>query len=682
MGENKKHYYIKKKQSTSKRSSFTYRKPTIESGASTPEIKTDNNHGLLNMELAQTQSKNVWGIALIRWSLIVLISILLYFSMSFLSVGAVSVKDELILNAKAGAINLQIGAEAFKKLDIENASTNFRLADKNFGEGLNTFAQLGQSYVWLSGATFSDWQIWQAQVLMDGGQHLSRAGIYISEAIKPILNYWSGVTAASSDWQSAGEDIGQLLIQNQKKINLALEEVKLADAAFSKLSVNNNNSEYSAMILEAQEQTKNFREALEILGGLGQRLPAALGFGIPRSYLFLNQNSNELRPTGGFIGSLALAELDQGKITSLSVDTTQRLDGQNKYSDLELPAPLKAVTAYYGLRDANWEPDFPTSIETITKLYQQSGGGTVDGVIAVTPKLITDILKVIGPVGMSKYGFDITSENFVDKTQKHIEIVAASEPEPKQILIDFTPLFINRVMSASSGELQIIGEKLFAGLVNKNILVYFKDSTLQSAVRLLGWSGEVTSVSDTQDYLYVVDANLGGNKSSGSIVRQIDLKTEIQSDATIVNNLQIKYTHTGTSIFPDGVNKNYVRVYVPNGSKVVQTAGHDAGTHIETDTMYGKQIVAFWLTTNPGETKIVNLQYKLPFKVPFKNGEANYELLLQKQPGADRTTISTSIQVGENMDLVVAGSDPIYQDLIYSDRLVKDELITAKIRRY
>ncbi len=376
-------------------------------------------------------------------------------------------------------------------------------------------------------------------------------------------------------------------------------------------------------------------------------------------------------------------EIYHGKIEQVAPDTAQRLDGQNRFSSLELPTPLKAVTAYYGIRDANWEPNFPTSVRTLQKLYQEAGGGSVDGVIALTPGAITDVLAVVGPIALPQYGFSLSADNFVEKTQQQIEVLDQNKYNPKQVLIDFVPVLMNRLLSANSHELRSIGDKFFQRLVNKDILIYFNDAPLEEVATNLNWSGEIRPIGSQDDYLYVIDANLGGNKSSGSIVKEMSLQAKVKSDTTVVDTLELKYTHTGTATFPDGINKNYVRVYVPIGSHITQTIGQDADTQIDIDSSDGKTVVGFWLTTNPGETKVVNIEYELPFRLKFVNSQANYQLIVQKQSGSDRTVLSSYIEVADNMDLGVKGSsESVRKDMIFSDKLIKDEITNAAIRKY
>ena len=56
-------------------------------------------------------------------------------------------------------------------------------------------------------------------------------------------------------------------------------------------------------------------------------------------------------------------------------------------------------------------------------------------------------------------------------------------------------------------------------------------------------SGEIK---DTPlDYLMVVNTNIAGGKTDGVISQVIDLKTEVQEDGSVINNLTIKRTHNG-----------------------------------------------------------------------------------------------------------------------------------------
>ncbi|MFH0912457.1 MAG: DUF4012 domain-containing protein [Patescibacteria group bacterium] len=682
MGENKTYYYIKKKpRSQDKQVHFFNNRPEVVLQPNRSPDYLGHREQVLDLEFHSSRPQ--FWIGLARWSLLVVFASLVYMTGALLYTGGGVVKEEIVRKGEAAAANLQQGADALKQLDISTALSRFQLAQRQFDSTLELLAELGQSPVLSAGINLPDSEIWQSQALLSGGRHLAIAGVQLMEAVQPLVSYWSGLTSTGGNLRNSGEVIGQMLIDNSRRFDSALIEVQLASDILSQLNSSALDPTYGSLVAEAQGKTQALGEAMEILGNLAKKLPKALGFGNPQYYLLLNQNSNELRPTGGFIGSIVLVRVYHGKIEQISPDTTQRLDGQNKYTDITLPTPLKAVTAYFGLRDANWEPNFPTSVRTIQKLYQQAGGGSVDGVIALTPGVITDILAVTGPLLMPEYGFSLTADNFVEKTQQQIEVIDQDKYNPKQVLLDLVPVLMDRVMNSGSQELQAIGDRLFQRLVDKDILIYSTDAQLEAAVASLGWSGEINPIGGQDDYLYVVDANLGGNKSSSSIVREISLKTMVNPDTTVVDTLSLKYTHTGTDIFPDGVNKNYVRVYLPMGSHITTAIGQDEGTQVDIDSSDGKTVVGFWLTTKPGNMHEVKLEYELPFKLKFINGQALYNLMVQKQPGSERTVLSSYIEVGDNMDLAVKSSnEAIRKDMTFSDKLAHDETITATVRKY
>ena len=82
------------------------------------------------------------------------------------------------------------------------------------------------------------------------------------------------------------------------------------------------------------------REKIEIARDLLPILPQVLGVKEKKSYLFLLQNNMELRATGGFIGSYALAIFENGRLLDFQVEDVYTADGQLK-GHVEPPEPIK-----------------------------------------------------------------------------------------------------------------------------------------------------------------------------------------------------------------------------------------------------------------------------------------------------------------------------------------------------
>ena len=160
-----------------------------------------------------------------------------------------------------------------------------------------------------------------------------------------------------------------------------------------------------------------------------------------------------------------------------------------------------------------------------------------------------------------------------------------------------------------------------------------------------------------------------------SLVREIKHIALINSGGALIDNLKINYSHQGTDIFPDGINKNYIRIYLPLGSKVDKIIGYDEDTEVDIDTVNGKTMIGFWVTTNPGEVSQIDLKYLLPFKLDFINNQSSYTLIVQKQPGLTKTTFNSVIEVTGEVSL--SDDENIKNNSLFSDQLTKDELLNS-----
>lgn len=681
MGELKSYYYLKRKPRRASQSvDFGNHGPEIVLPpifpANLATIWPKDNVLDLNFK-ASKQSKLILGA--IRWGLLIVLASLIYAAGAWINSGSQEVKDTIVRKSNAATINLQAGATALAQFNLNDALNNFRLADRNFNSALKSFAVLGQSNLSLANLPLNYSEITSGQLLINGGHHLAQAGIKLTQALQPLGGYLDSVKAGDKSLENIATEISNLLRANAGLVDKAVGEAELANNLLMQLSPKDLPPEYAVLAQSAQVKAQTFYQFTQVANTLVDRLPAMIGFDNPQYYLLLNQNPNEARPTGGFIGSYVLIRLYKGKIEKLFIDDIHRLDGQNRNNDVELPTPLRAVTAYYGMRDANWEPDFPTSVRTIQKLYEQAGGGTVDGIVALTPEIISDVLSVLGNLSMPKYGLELTPNNLALSVQKNIEIDRQGTYSPKQLLMDAAPVLIQKFLAADQKQLSLIGQKLIKRLMAKDILLYFADPELESIAKLFNWGGEVPAIGQSDDYLSIIEANLGGNKSSASLNREVNHTVSIAGDGTISDSLQLIYHHQGSSKFPDGTNKNYVRIYLPNGAKINQLSGYDTGTQIDNDTVFGKTVVGFWLTTEPGASNAINIEYVLPFKLDFVRQQATYRLIIQKQPGIYKNMVKSQIQVANNLSLSQSGQENLLTKAIFSGALIKDGTLTTKI---
>ena len=113
--------------------------------------------------------------------------------------------------------------------------------------------------------------------------------------------------------------------------------------------------------------------------------------------------------------------------------------------------------------------------------------------------------------------------------------------------------------------------------------------------------------------------------------------TNIKSDGSVERTLKIEYKnphpHSDCNLERGGLClnatlRNWVRVYVPKGSKLVSFQGSEKKVNTYDDL--SKTVYEGFVSVQPMGKSTLFITYTLPFKVA---NEKDYTLLIQKQPG-------------------------------------------------
>lgn len=414
---------------------------------------------------------------------------------------------------------------------------------------------------------------------------------------------------------------------------------------------------------ESEEREKGIFSALSSLlvanisgfSGKQEIIPELLGFQAPRYYLLLFQNHNELRPTGGFIGSFAVVRVFEGKPTFLWVDDSYNLDrfSEGKISTLP-PQPIQEylhVSSWY-FRDANWALDFQDAAQQTLFLFQeelQRLPVTIqeipfDGVIAITPVVIEELLIQLGDIHVNDEIY--SAQDFTEKLQYRVEYeyVQFDEErfERKQIIGVLAKGLAEKFEEASLVQKLALIEILFRMLQEKQILISSKNPMVQAFMEDHHWGGRVAKVDDATDYLFIADANLASLKTDAKIKRSI-LYTVREQNKKAVSKVQITYRHEGIADWKTTRYRTYSRVVVPQGAVLQGVWQKDekdlAGTvllpieNYDVENVYGKEVIGLFLMIEPQESRTIVLQYVLPDAIQDALQEQRYVLFVQKQPG-------------------------------------------------
>ncbi|MDD4610545.1 MAG: DUF4012 domain-containing protein, partial [Patescibacteria group bacterium] len=594
-----------------------------------------------------------------KFALLLLIIILPFKFLDFYkTINLSDLKNKVVLASEAGFSSFINGSKDVMNLDFNKASNNFSEASEKFFSAEKELGEINSLLFRLAAYAPSDEARLAAysREMLAAGENAAILGENMSLALQSLF--------------SGGEkDMAKILD------NFVLYGEKSREAAAS-LNSHLSQIDIDVLPIEYREQFIFLRnKSADLEAGLGdfilisEKLKEFLGVAGNKRYLLVFQNNSEMRGSGGFVGSYALVDFQNGKIKNIeapaggSYDTTAGLR-----ESVLAPEPFWLIGTRWFFWNANWWPDWPTSAEKLKWFYEKSDGPTVDGVISFTPTVLERILRVLGPIDMTaKYGVVIDADNFWDTTQKIVEAGNLSEEEldklkdstsgkvevdkakPKEIIRDLMDAILVELPKRINNKDKFVEilKAIEGNLNEKHILFYFTDEKLEKEIAQRGWDGKMEE--NKWDYLSVVNTNIYGQKSDKVIDETINHQAEIADDGSIIDTVVITRKHNASrgDLFTGVRNLDWMRVYVPAGSELLSAEGFselDEKEYIakqpeeslsvdpfiaQTENLArideenktkiynenGKTVFANWFMLEPGEIKTVVLKYKLPFTI-------------------------------------------------------------------
>ncbi len=375
-------------------------------------------------------------------------------------------------------------------------------------------------------------------------------------------------------------------------------ELTLADENFSQALLELNNKKLKDLASVAKQSRLAVSTLPQIMGADGKK-----------SYLVLLQNNMELRPGGGFIGSVAQVDFENLRLKKIEVSDIYSIDGNLKIH-VEPPKELKEGLdkSDWFLRDANWEGDFPTSARQAAWFYEKEAGLRVDGVVALDLSGMEDLMKTLGSVQLTDFNEEVSADNLFTKAIAHAEVnFFAGSQAKKSFLVALETALFNKLFFLPSQNWPGITASLAKSLQEKHLMVYFVEPKLFSFAASQNWTGAMPRpTSNFEDFLSLVEANLGANKVNFYLDRNLNLETTVGKQGELQHTLRINYVNKSPGeAWPGGKYKNRMRVYVPLGSKLVRVlwGEKDITKDVITFSDYGRTGYSFLIELGPKEQK-------------------------------------------------------------------------------
>lgn len=497
-----------------------------------------------------------------------------------------------------------------------------------------------------------------ADKVLSAGALLSRTALRLTELYdfgKNLRVGPGGIAGAHAFATPAQQGVSNAETFNrlQQAITESSNDLSLASSDLDGVNVNSLPAEHREKFLETKAQVKAAAATLGTFNQMAGLLKTVL-MG-KHKVLFVLENNNELRATGGFIGSFGELDIADAQIGEVHISSVYDLDGQLTEKIIP-PYPLFNVNDRWYLRDSNWFVDFKSSAETIVSFFEKERGYTPDYVFALTPELIRNFLEILGPVSLPQYGVVLDSDNFVELTQAATSIYYdKAENKPKQMLGDVLRVLLERTAHASGRELLQISGAVQKNLNTKHILAYARSAAAEKQFEDFNWAGRIHE--SHSDFLGIFTSNLNGSKTDLSVTTSTELESKVSEDGTITNILKITRDNPLPPV-ENLSNLSFIRVLVPEGSELIKSQGssyvnleakykatgkvdsrvaeweRNSVKDLTTGTLIGSEsghtFFGNWLEVKGGETKTLTLEYRLPGKAEAID---TVSLLLQKQPG-------------------------------------------------
>ena len=399
-------------------------------------------------------------------------------------------------------------------------------------------------------------------------------------------------------------------------IDKAMREVKTVKAV---------KTLHVAQIADALKTTETYCEKLDgmvhSLNSIVQVLPSMLGTeshtnDAPRNYLILAQTNAEARPSGGLTGSLGLVTVQGGHVSLQPfVSDSEIQNADEPVVDLTAEERL-LFTDKLGkdIRDVNFTPDFPRTGEIVSAMWARQYGVAVDGVIAIDPLFLQNMLAVTGGVAMPD-GSTLDGTNTA-QTLLHDVYARMTPQETDEYFAVAAQAAFDHIMQ-NAGDFKSYIKALATSVEQGHVMVWSAHEDEQDLIADSAISGKlITEGAKPQVGVYISDET--ESKMDWYLHREVT--TEFQKVARNGANqytVHIKLQNTMTAeeaaseadyvtgagnIVPKGQIKTALFIYAPANGRLVDWEFQNADDYKGVTLHNGLTVGVGDVTLQPGES--------------------------------------------------------------------------------
>jgi hypothetical protein len=228
--------------------------------------------------------------------------------------------------------------------------------------------------------------------------------------------------------------------------------------------------------------------------------PRLLGVAKPQQYFVMFTTPAESRAGGGFMGNWAMLTVTNGQFELTRFGRTEELNDAGDAAAKHIDAPADYVARYAPFhpaqewRNINMSPDFPSVAQAVDQLYQQSGGQALDGVIAIDPEGLAQLIRLTGPIAIAGRAEPLTATNAAQFLLRDQYVAFGDTGDRIDFLDNAAHTITNRLMTSSLPSPSTVGRVLGDAARGGHLRAYSFDRTGERLFHLMGVGSEFPGV--------------------------------------------------------------------------------------------------------------------------------------------------------------------------------------------
>ncbi len=557
--------------------------------------------------------------------------------------------------ARAGEAAARQGIELLKNGDGAGAQAQLTVAQQQFER---TRSLLGPS--WLQAVPLAGRQVQAIDQLAQVGAASSSAGAQMAALV--------------AQTSQSGHKLNDVLKVAKPYLLSAIDSLGTIAAIEPQLSTDGLLPPVADAMRSAQDLLAPAKPLLTKSGSVSTFVNYL--FSGDHRFVLVSQNSAELRPTGGFMGSYGLIKAGQDGLSLEKYADIYHLPTQ---STVTIPRPPGARMAGGPLtfRDSNWWLDYPTSADVMLKLWDgfTPAQPTADGIVAIDLVTVQTLLREFGPIKVPEYSQPISADNMIPTLITLIDQVNGSDhAHRKDILKSLSAELLHRMLNVTPSQVLPTAQLMMQLGDQKHIQFYVRDAPAQQAITDLGWAGAMAIPSDATDLLGVANAVVWPSKMNFGVHKTIGYQVQLNATGSADAVLTLDYQKDARRLlkiqrkwFGD-----YLRVYRPAGTTLTGASSHRTMKPTAkmpkeaeipasiTPAELNTTTIINGFTVMPGEKRTQTYNTTVPTAMVVTGDTARYRLLIVKQSDLEDSHATVTITAPDGWKITSSSASGRY----------------------